>query len=477
MATTEPTRRVSLGPLLALCFVGVAIRGVAAWLAGDVEYQSDEANYLYLAISWNRFGFYSDCFRYLWPPGYPWILAKALALFGMGGVFAVKVLQVLGSASIGMTTMLFAGRMFGSRAAWIAGVVWCLYLPLIGFTHYLWTETLFLALFLPSLYLVFRALDDADARPEARLIGAGLLLAGALYVKEVPLYLSFLLALVLTFGSRGVSRSEGLRRGALYLLAMAAAVAPWTLRNLEVYGRLVPVGTSLGENFYGGVNAEYKNFDARPFNRFLYFEGRPPEARVRPWFVAIDPESGWERAEEINNTPDRLDENVRRGIAFAAAHPAWFVRSRIAKLADLFAPTSFVLRHAALGHYRDGPLGASGIRHAMIVVAGLSPVLLLLLAPVGLFGALRNARARLFLLVVIGYFTATGLLVAMSRFRIPFVPLLIVLAAGGLAHGVRNRGTAALAGIGLSWALLAFLWWVDLPATLAIVEFGWRPGR
>ena len=148
------------------------------------------------------------------------------------------------------------------------------------------------AAFGASLYLVFRSLDDEGGRPERRLIAAGVLFACALYLKEVPLYLSLLLALALTFGSHGVSRSEGLRRAALYLLAIAAVVAPWTLRNLEVYGRVVPIGSSLGENFYGGVNVEYKNFDLRPFNRFLYFKGRPPEGRVRPWFVAIEPESG-----------------------------------------------------------------------------------------------------------------------------------------------------------------------------------------
>jgi len=36
-----------------------------------------------------------------------------------------------------------------------------------------------------------------------------------------------------------------------------------------------------------------------------------------PWFIAADPASEWERAAEIMNTPDRLAENRRRGVAYA----------------------------------------------------------------------------------------------------------------------------------------------------------------
>ena len=70
------------------------------------------------------------------------------------------------------------------------------------------------------------------------------------------------------------------------------------------------------------------------------------------------------------------------------------------------------------------------------------------------------------------YFTSTGLLVAMSRFRIPMMPFLIVLMAGLLANGVPARartGATALTVTGLMAALL-FLWWVDLPEVLGLLE-------
>lgn len=469
----EPLRARTV---VAVCAAGVLLRLAFLVASGTLELQSDEANYLYLAISWNWFGFYSDAFRYLWPPGYPFVLAKALAWFGTEGLWVVKLVQVLASASIGASTMLFAQRLFGSRAALLSGIAWCVYLPLIGYTHYFWTETLFLACFLPALYLLLRALQDGPRARDRGLVLAGVLYAGALYFKEAPAYLTLVLAALLALLRGGASLGEGLRRASLFLLSIAVLVAPWTLRNLEVYGRFVPVGTSLGENFYGGVNREYKNFDLRPFGRVLYFEV-PPEQQARRWFVEPPPGPGWLRAEEIKNTPDRLDENVRRGFAYAAAHPGWLVRSRIKKLADLVVPFSFFTRHAALGHYEASVLGAPGVRHALVGIAMASSMLVLLLGSAGFLLVLRD-RAGLWLVsIVLAYFGSASLIVAMSRFRIPLVPFLIVLSAGLLTHWRGRRGAAALVATGAFWAALAFLWWVDLPELASVTDYAWRAGR
>ncbi len=462
----------SARPLVVLCAVGVALRFLFLCLAGDLEFQSDEANYVYLAVSWNHFGFYSDSYRYLWPPGYPFFLAVCLDGFEMGGLFVAKLLQVLASASIGFTTMLFARRLYGGRTALVAGAIWCGYLPLIGFTHYFWSETLFLALFLPALYQVLVVLQADGGARDGRILLAGLLLAGALFVKEMPLYLAPLLALLLAVFPTGLARIEGLRRASLFLLAIAVPILPWTLRNAEVYGRFVPLGASLGENAHGGLNAPYKNFDLTAYGRHLFLE-ESPETLARPWFVAADPDGEWARAEHIRNTPDRLAENQRRGLAYAAEHPGWLFRSRIKKLADLVAPASFFVRHQGIGRYEESVLGQLSVRRALVSLAMLSPVILLLLAAGGWFGTRMDRTSRWLLGTVLGYVALTSLLVSMSRFRIPMVPFLIVLAAGFATRGGRAGGRRALFSIAAAWAVLACLWWVDLPETLAVIRYAW----
>jgi 4-amino-4-deoxy-L-arabinose transferase-like glycosyltransferase len=464
--------------LLLLCAAGVALRLLFLILVGEPELRSDEANYVYLALSWNHFGFYSDSYRYLWSPGYPFLLAIGLQGFGMGGLFAVKLLQVFASASIGLSTMLTARRLFDERAARIAGLLWIFYLPLIGFTHMLWSETLFLALWMPACYLLLSVLQEGREGRSASLIAAGLLLAGAAYLKEVPLYVAPLLALLLGVFAARFSVSEALRRASLFLLVLGAAILPWTLRNYEVYGRFVPLAISLGENAYVGLNAKYKNYDLAAFRR-VDGGALDPEQIGRRWFVEIDPAERWSRAEEILNTPDRLRENARRGLGFAATHPGWLLRSRVKKLADFVAPVSFFLRHLGLGLYDGTPLALPGLRQLLVLWALGGPILILLLASPGFFLALRDTAGRWLLGSLLIYFFATSTLVSMSRFRLPVVPLLIVLGAGvlsrpGLLREVRGprRLLPVLGGL----LLLIFLWWVDLPEVAVLTVRAWGGG-
>ncbi len=466
---------------MVLTGLGVALRLALLLAAGGIELQSDEGNYVYLALMWEHFGTYQDGYRFLWPPGLPWLLKLALGALGTQGLTAVKLLGVAASASIGMTTMLFARRVFGERAARVAGLIWIFYLPLAAYTHQLWPEPIFLGLYLPALYLILTVLEEPEARdaPVTGRVGlAGLLFAAALYMKEAPLYLLPVLALLLF--ALAADRREGLRRASLLLLAAAVAVAPWTLRNLEVYGRVIPMASTLGENLHAGVNARYKNYDVQALGKRPHGKGGQLEGVVgRTWFTELDAEP-WERADELPVTPERLRENVRRGLSFALEHPGWLVRSRIKKLADLVAPTSFFVRHQAMGKYDELPLGRVP-RMPLTIWAVVCPLLVLPLGLIGYFLALhggpRDRAARWLFGAVLAYVVATGLLVAMSRFRLPAEPFLIVLTAGLLsgragrgAEAAARPGAARVAGAVLGCGLLAFLWWVDWPELSALIQ-------
>lgn len=454
-------------------------RAIAAGLGGGLllriaflvtveplDLQSDEANYVYLALSWNYFGFFSDSVRYLWPPGYPALVAASLHAFGLAGLTVVKVLQVLASGVTGLTTALLARHWLGDRAGAIAAALWAAHLPLVGFTHMLWPETIFLALTTPALYFLVRA---EDGRRTPLLVGAGVLLGAAMHVKEVGLYLVPVLAAGFVVFRPHEALARRLRDAALVLLAATAVALPWTLRNIEVYGRVVPAGLSVGENAYHGLNARYVNFDIAPLAR------NRPELRERleprPWFVDAGDAEAWPRALEIRNLADRLRENLRRGLRFAAAHPGWLVRSRIKKLADLFVPTSYFVRHQALGHYDHSIVGATGPRRLTVAWALGGSALLMAAGLAGMGRIVRRHPGGWVAGLALAYFLATSLLVANSRFRMPMVPILIVAAAASLTRPGWIRGPA-LWGV---LALLAGLWWIDLPeiaGTLALAFEG-----
>ena len=452
------TPRFALGVCLLL---GLGVRAALLVLAGDIELQSDEANYVYSALAWKHFGVYFDHYRFLWPPGYSAYLAGCLSLFGENGLQAARIGQVLASLCIGLSVGLLGQRLAGPRAAVTATLAWALYLPLAAFTHLLWNETLFLALFLPGLLqLVALAQEPPDRAVDRRVLAAGLCLAGALYVKEAPLYLLPVLAALLPLTAARGMRTEALRRATGVLLVVTAAVLPWTLRNLDVYDRPIPLGSSLGENSFNGLNANYRNFDLVALQSERSRRGSEPLAPRTLLTAQPEGAEAWQRAEELDSLPARLAENTRRGLGFASAHPGWFLRTRLQKLADAATPLSFLPRHLALGHYHGALARAPWRRPIALATLGL-PLVLLALGGLGLLLALPPGRARWLLWATASYFVATLLLVSMSRFRLPLIPLLCV-GLGCLVsrppRGVRARW------IGACWLLLLGLTlWLHWP--------------
>jgi len=463
---TETRERLSL---IMIVMFGVAVRLVLLLRAGDLDLYADEGSYAYLALLWNRFGFYSATENYLWPPIYPAFVALFLRVFGESGLLAAKAAQVALSGIIGAAVVLLARQAFSERAALIAGVIWATYLPLAAFTHYLWPETLFLSVYLPGVLLYWRALERPDEPGIGgfALAAAGLLLGLALLVKQsvAPLILVFTLVLI-GLRMQG-SFTRRLLRASVFLLSAVAVVLPWALRNQEVYGRVVYSGSTLGQNFFMGINGRYHNIDYPHVVNYdeLYDEGD----RTYRWLIRSDaPE--WQRS-EAPNIIDRSSENVRRAWEFAANHASFVLRSRIKRLADWVTPTSFFVRHFVLEMYRDQGVNAPGVRRLLIVASISATVLVLIGAIPGLFWALSDRMARIVICSTLIAFMAAIPLVAMSRYRLPVEPLLIVLTAGFLAG--ENRGSwrrpKAAALVVTGWFLLGSLWlvnWVEIGAVL-----------
>lgn len=457
---------------MALILLGVLTRLAFLLAAGELDPYADESNYLYFALCWERFSFYSGGGVFLWPPGYIFFLSIFLRLFQADGVFAAKLCQVLLSGVIGGFTMLFAARLFNRRAALLAGVIWVVHLQFIAFTHYIWPEPVFLSVFLPGLYLLYtwwRAAEQSRGGP-GRLLLAGLLLGVALLTKEALLYFVLLLALLLVWRLRRVSWPLAGSRATLFLLAVIVVVLPWSLRNYEVYGRVVPVGSTLGENCYQGILRSYKCFD---YPRLDYEQLYDQQGWLYRWFIARPEGSEVDRLNVVN-VIDRSATHVAEARRLAWEHPGWFARSRIKRVANWAAPMSYFIRHYSLERYH-GVLNAKHVRNALIVLCLVQCALVVSLAIPGFFLALREPVARTMLAGMLIYFMATAVLVGMSRHRVTVEPLLIVLAAGFLAGGgrpwlTRPLALAATAGGGV---ILAFLWYLNYPELSAFVRMIW----
>jgi hypothetical protein len=219
------------------------------------------------------------------------------------------------------------------------------------------------------------------------------------------------------------------------------------------------------------------NFDLNALRKPRVLQGLPPlEEALRAEFVAIpssetDPDTaGWERRDDIVHPIDRQKAHVALGLRYALDHPGWAVRTRVKKLSDLVTPMSFFTRTYALGKYDDESALEGPLRRPLVVWAFALPVLLMLLASAGFFLTLPGGPGRDVVTMTIAYVVATSLLVAMSRFRVPIEPFLVVLAAGFLAHGPETRSLPRVLGLTATVAALLGLWWVSFPETLEVAR-------
>lgn len=438
--------------LLPIVAAGIAVRLLFLWLAGSPEPIADESNYLTLALSRLRFGFYSDSGNFLWPPGYPFILFQALREGGVNGVMIVRLLQVLGAGVVGLHVLHFAHAIAGTRAARIAGWIWVFSFPLIEFTHTLWPETLFLALFLTGL----RLLIDSRGRPLPLLL-AGALFGLSLFLKESTLYYYMVIPLLLLWRHRD---DFTLSASLIPILSVAVVIAPWMTRNQEYYGAAV-MGSTLGENVYKTINAGYRNFDYPAEHRLALYEANGVVHSI----LLEDERAKWIRSRE-KNVIAGSQASVRKGMAFILEDPFIFAKSRIKRAADFLSPHSFFVRHLAMGRHER--IQSTPIRQALGGCAILLSLLTMASAALG-FGRIskRTTAWTVFVTVVLYFTLLVGPLGGLTRYRAPIEPILIVLAglAWGGSGGIRESwqctplpARGALVVLALLWAVNAREW-------------------
>ena len=184
-------------------------------------------------------------------PGYPWLLAWVSRLTGPAGLdYAMRWTQCgLGTLTAGLY-FLFARRAFRHRAvATLAGLLCAL--------HPFWvidTPTLddgVLASFLLALVLRWSARAGQVGGPFTSLL-YGLALAGTALVRAA--LLPFALAAVAWFLLRSRRLVSGWLCALVAFLGFAGGLAPWVVRNFQVFGEPVPIVDTAHLHLWVGNN-------------------------------------------------------------------------------------------------------------------------------------------------------------------------------------------------------------------------------
>jgi len=288
--------------LVALALIAVLGLGVRAYAVANPVANPADDSHAYYALAkalYEEGSFGGPEFRDSsdWSPGAPLLYAAGFYATGgaregtariveaLLGVAAILVVFALGRR-LGDAASAGTGRRLGSAVGLLAAFAVAVYPPFIHSTGELMSEPPTI-LTLPAAVLAFLWASEPGRSRWAWLLPGLLFGLTAMFRPE---YLFVGGAFVVLAGlwpilARGPSAGwrPGLGGASLLLLALLLPILPWTIRNVDVLGRVVPISTGSGKALYVGTylpaDGEYQRVKALLYERYEH-KSLPPDSEA-----------------------------------------------------------------------------------------------------------------------------------------------------------------------------------------------------
>jgi 4-amino-4-deoxy-L-arabinose transferase-like glycosyltransferase len=354
------------------------------------------------------------------PPVYPYVLGAVYAVSG-DSVDAGRIVgAAFGTAAV-LLLYLLVLRIWGRRTALVAAFAAAVFPSLVLLSRDLLSEQLFIALELGAVLCV------VESRAARRGFGwaatAGLLCGLAALTRNPGAALAIPIVIGLWRRQPGIGWSVVAGPPLVGLLCIFVAMIPWTVRNWDDFGRLVPVSTSSGFGLAG------------TYNRASMDDRSHPGAWRTPVIV---PE--YRKLFDVDGVDEgTLDATLRsESAAFAWDHPGYALETSGRNLLRLFelSADSVVGRQSVLVAQRGIGSNVSFSERISLAIAAVFAVL---------GGALlvrrHYPRGPLFLwLVPVLTVLVAAPIAGLPRYRVPADPFLLILAALGLIWAWEEAG-------------------------------------
>jgi 4-amino-4-deoxy-L-arabinose transferase-like glycosyltransferase len=352
-----------------------------------------------------------------WPPGYSTLLGGLYAAIGVHPVAGELLNALIGAATV-VLLMLAVERAIDRRTAIVAGMVLAVLPGPILWTDVLVAETLYTALFVLALLVL------VHARPTVRwMIAIGLLIGlGALVRGEA---LTWVLLPIVLFWNQ-LPRRELVRSIAAVAGSAALVMAPWTIRNAVVMDAFVPVATNASQTLWSGHHAGATGAQTYP----------PADYDLQ--FASELPDRELESSKALRND----------AVEYLITHPVRELELIPLKLIHLNRGDSYVLDWVnAPGDGEAPPLSPiAAERVGVLADAGYFGLL-----AVTVFGGWWLGRAfwrrPIGRLITVSFVTALFLYGFLYygnyRYRLPYEPLMAVVAAAFVTQVAGRRAAAA----------------------------------
>jgi hypothetical protein len=359
------------------------------------------------------------------PPAFPFMVAGIYALAGKEPHVVVFFQMILGALTVALAAKLAARLTCNTPVAWLTGILAAAEVAHLDATITLMSEPLHNFCLYAGLYwLVVAARRPAGLSAARAVVGSALLLSGAFLARPQAVYVPLLMAGVLVVFRRGLWR-----RAALLAALCALPFLLWSYRNWVYTGNFVFSATgSFTPLFYKTVAVE------------SHATGRDPAE------VAIDIKLELERRLGRDVTRDEVAGYAvgqPEDLFAVSAERAAVERQMVLERALRYPVWSAILTGVSLIRQFD----ASDVPLPAALQIGVTTGELSL-ALAGLVVVWRQRRARRLLLLIsaalIGYYAGSTAWVLAglyhTRFRAPYMPLILIFTAYGLVWLARRLG-------------------------------------
>ncbi|MBA7580333.1 hypothetical protein ES708_22224 [subsurface metagenome] len=326
------------------------------------------------------------------PPLYPSFLAVIYLILGHS-FLAVRIIQAILGAIICVFVYLIGARIFKNRKAAILGAGAAVICPsLIASNSYILTETLSTFLLTISVILLMKAWEDKKIK---NWIAGGIFLGFSTLCRPVTLLFPFflLIGLLLFFKKRFKNFIFVL----IFSLSMGGIVLPWTVRNYLVFKEFIPIGTGGGFNLWVGSYL--------PWNGDYHYQDLSAKESLVKGLSQIDADKKF----------------LSEGIKNIKNSPGAYSFLCVKKLGRFWLQIP------------GGKRVLEGKKLQKVLIFTFHYILLIFFL-LGLYLCLKERRKKIFIpLLMILYFTFIHMfLLAIPRYRIPVMPLVLAIAGGGL---------------------------------------------
>lgn len=385
--------------LLLLLLVALAIR-LSIVLFSPLPELKDASQYSW--IGWNLIhgrGFSMDNEPPYTPtarrgPTYPVFLA-AIYFFVGRNYMVVRVIQAFMGVAIVFIGYLIAKNIFGKKIAIISVAFMSLFPMLMYYEGHVLTETLYTFLLALLVLALIKAITYKSIKLHI-IVGVFSGLATLCRPELLLFPIALLLALILTYEKR----KQALVHFGIFFIVFLFMITPWTIRNYLAFDTFIPIAS-------GGDKALLLG----------NYEGTRSEAQE--YLRNVDGD------EKLFN---KVFDNI-------ISHPFSYLKLCMRKFVKLWKPRSWSDLFGIKGSFSEYIQAHNYLMLLPKTVLLLIDGLAILLGLVGVVSVYRDWKRFVPLLTIICYFTMIYTLIhAISRYRIPIMPYVLIFAVLGIFY-------------------------------------------